>query len=525
MSLGEGTVHEALAGLVHQFADPLACFRELVQNAIDANSTEIEIRFGHEEGRLVIDVDDFGDGMDRRIIDSKLTRLFSSSKDDDRTKIGRFGIGFVSVFALDPDVIRIDTSRSGEHWRVIFRPDRSFYRIARAEPVDGTKIRIYKTMAADEARAFARRASDAIAFWCRHVAAEIRVDGRVVNEPFDVPAPCKVAAELGEARIVAGYSRDGHARVGYYNRGLTLLEEAGGEFPGVHLKLWSPALEHTMTRDNVLRDEGYERVMAHARKLVRRALRERLLDMLATDVPAMHRPGDAYEHLYVALARLITADEWLPAGARQRAFVRTIDGGLTNLAELARARKKERLWCAGGPSPVTALLHARGDVVVAAAGSTLLALVLLDAAGAQPSPVDETWCTAVVTSAARGPGWTRLAAAVRELVGAVQPIAGVELATLQYPGSPVAQRVAIAQVQPGGLTRLADAGVLAPDRWLVLNADHPAVRDALELAVREPEFAAASVLKLFWLAAQDLPTTRAAALAAATLEARCRRTI
>jgi len=53
-------VHEALAGLVHQFADPMACFRELVQNAVDAGSAEIDIRFEHVDGRLVIHVDDFG---------------------------------------------------------------------------------------------------------------------------------------------------------------------------------------------------------------------------------------------------------------------------------------------------------------------------------------------------------------------------------------------------------------------------------------------------------------------------------
>ncbi|MBL8973739.1 MAG: ATP-binding protein, partial [Myxococcales bacterium] len=113
-----GSVAEALAGLVHQFADPMACFRELIQNAVDAGSTEIDVRFEHVDGRLVVHVDDYGEGMDRHIIDTKLTRLFSSSKEGDRTKIGRFGIGFVSVFALQPEVICVDTSRAGEHWRV-----------------------------------------------------------------------------------------------------------------------------------------------------------------------------------------------------------------------------------------------------------------------------------------------------------------------------------------------------------------------------------------------------------------------
>jgi hypothetical protein len=58
--------------------------------------------------------------MNREIIEKQLTRLFSSAKDGDRTKIGKFGIGFVSVFAIDPHIVCVDTSRDGEHWRVLF---------------------------------------------------------------------------------------------------------------------------------------------------------------------------------------------------------------------------------------------------------------------------------------------------------------------------------------------------------------------------------------------------------------------
>ncbi|WP_434415116.1 ATP-binding protein [Nannocystis pusilla] len=521
MVAGEGIVDEALAGLVHQFADPMACFRELVQNAIDADSNEIDIRFGHEDGRLVIDVDDFGDGMDRRIIDTKLTRLFSSTKDDDRTKIGRFGIGFVSVFALEPDVIRIDTSRAGEHWRVVFRPDRTFTRVARSEPVDGTKIRIYKAASREDAQAFARRATEAIAYWCRHVSVEIRVDGRVINEAFDVPARCKVAVEVGEARIVAGFATDGASRVGYYNRGLTLLEEPGREFAGVHLKVWSPALEHTMTRDNVLRDAGYERVMGHARKLIRGALREQLVESLATEVPAHHRPGDAHEHLYAALTELLARQE-APARAWQRPFVRTIEGALVDLATLARAKQKERLWAAAAASPTTRLLSARGDVVVATAGESSL-LALLRAALAAPVPVDEVWFAAPrVPAIGRPPGWAPLVTALRAIAGV--ELAGVELADLGYPGSPVARRVAVAQPGPGGLARLAEATTLTPGGWLVLHDGHPLVREALALASREPEFAAIKLLKLFFLERPDLSTSRALALTTAAVEARWRRT-
>src|SRR5690606_6959127 len=124
-------VSDALDKLIHQFSDPLSFYREVIQNALDAGSQEVEIRLSFEAGDdergvATIFVDDWGEGMTREIIEKRLTRLFSSSKDGDRTKIGKFGIGFVSIFATDPELICIDTSREGEHWRILFKADKRF---------------------------------------------------------------------------------------------------------------------------------------------------------------------------------------------------------------------------------------------------------------------------------------------------------------------------------------------------------------------------------------------------------------
>jgi molecular chaperone HtpG len=368
--LAASSVAEALAGLVHQFADPMACFRELVQNAVDAGSMEIDIRFEHVDGRLVVHVDDFGEGMDRHIIDTKLTRLFSSSKEGDRTKIGRFGIGFVSVFALQPEVICLDTSRAGEHWRVIFMPDRSFRRVARETPVDGTKIAIYKTMPAAEARAFTLRAREVIGFWCRHVPAEIRVDGRSISRPFTLELPCVVATEIGDARVVVGYDRGEGSAISYYNRGLTLLEERPGPFPGVQVLLWSPELEHTMTRDNVLRDEGHERVLGLARAQVEGPLRVRLIEELAARAGSLtvHARADKADELMGHLLRHLRVYDDLPRTAWKTPLVRCHHAGLVDLTALRKAAKAGRVTWATQASPLTEALHARGELVIAAEG-------------------------------------------------------------------------------------------------------------------------------------------------------------
>src|SRR4029079_18431204 len=97
-------VRDAVTQMVRQFADALAFYRELVQNSIDAGATAIDVRVvmetdGDAGPTLRVVVSDDGCGMDRAAIESCLLVLFRSSKDGDATKIGKFGVGFFSVFA------------------------------------------------------------------------------------------------------------------------------------------------------------------------------------------------------------------------------------------------------------------------------------------------------------------------------------------------------------------------------------------------------------------------------------------
>ena len=150
---------QAVENLVTQFSSALDFYRELVQNSIDAGSAAIDVWMeflpasdsGADEGTIVIHVDDAGEGMNEAIIDQQLTRLFASSKDGDLTKIGKFGIGFVSIFAPDPRAVLLHTGRGGEAWEVLFHPDRSFTKTRLGSPVEGTQIALY--LAGDRARA------------------------------------------------------------------------------------------------------------------------------------------------------------------------------------------------------------------------------------------------------------------------------------------------------------------------------------------------------------------------------------
>ena len=504
------SVDDALERLVNQFSDPMAFFRELIQNALDAGSEEVEVWFERrpKEGLMVIHVDDWGGGMTREIIETRLTRLFSSSKDGDLTKIGKFGIGFVSVFAIAPEAVVIDTSREGEHWRILFDSQRQFSLIKRDEPVEGTKIEIYKRADAREYAKFVARATEVIGFWCKHVSKEIRVEGELVNQPFDLDVPCKVRYEHEGELIVVGHTRDGEAFSGFYNRGLTLAEE--GLIPGIAFKASSAKLEHTLTRDDVVREAGFERLMAQVQELIATELCAEVFARLARElgtleVGATREAIAEHRYLWRAATHHLAAKHPLPesVGKDPPIFV-SPSGATIGLAEL-RKPKRRRVFVAHAGSPVSALLEGEGATVVWLPERTMSGLALLEQVAPKVEWVSR-WCTAMP---ARDPEeatrWRTLSTHVAALLeGWGAKLGGVALGHLDYAHSAVADRVAITQAEFGELTPVEDAGELgtrlfSSRRIVVLNADHPTIKTLGELAMREPEMAAYLAVKAFFL--------------------------
>jgi len=82
---------------------------------------------------------------------------------------------------------------------------------------------------------------------------------------------------------------------GFYNRGLTLFETTQPPAPalaGIHLKIQSPHLQHTLSRDNVRHDEAYERVIREAEDMVAGPLRRELKRKLAAAALAVAAGAD-----------------------------------------------------------------------------------------------------------------------------------------------------------------------------------------------------------------------------------------
>ncbi len=523
-----GGADEVLENLIEQFADPFAFVRELVQNALDAGSLRIDVQVSAqpaEGGRVLlgIAVQDTGEGMTAEIIDEYLVTLFRSSKTDDMTKIGKFGIGFVSVFALQPDLVVVDTARGGERWKVLFHPDRRYERLAEKTPMEGTRVELLKYVDAETARDFTLRTRQALERWCRHCRAELwfvapgaapeRVD-RPMGLEAEEARPV-VEARHGDEHLVLGVPT-ALARHCFYNQGLLLHERssaaADGETPaqpllvGTSLKLDSPHLEHTLTRDNVLMDAHYAQAMARAAQLVGSGLMPRVVDRLqaiAAELsgdqagePEPEREAKLEEHLLDEHLRLLS---WLLLQ----------EGALDAFGE------RPLLPAFGRPAPLSLLGRAKaGAWLVSDGKSHVTELLLADGVVVVPRLIDQQWRKRLgrdladtldvhedYLAAVPVEGHQALIERVKKLAaaGGVEP-KELRLGRLDYEHGRFNDRPYVAAATSFGLvqrTAKFERGLFrAGPPALVLNAAHPVVADALRLEATAPTLAAVVLARL-----------------------------
>ena len=109
----------------NQFEDPFLAFRELYANALDAVRGRREARIGIRVGADRVIVEDSGAGLDEVGLEA-LTTLGSSTRRGSES-IGRFGIGFASVFDPQLGVARVEFTAAragvGGGVRLEFLPD------------------------------------------------------------------------------------------------------------------------------------------------------------------------------------------------------------------------------------------------------------------------------------------------------------------------------------------------------------------------------------------------------------------
>ncbi|MEJ7604209.1 MAG: ATP-binding protein [Kofleriaceae bacterium] len=368
----EAPVDQGIVGdVVAQFADPLAFYRELIQNSIDAGTPSIEVRLAYDEpARLMrVTVRDRGDGMSREIVEDQLLVLFRSTKEHDETKIGKFGIGFKSVLAPRPNLVIVQTARQGQRLTLHLHPDLT-YELYDAGPAaqSGTSVELELAMEPDLSDDFIERTEAALVRWCRHASVPIELEARRrsgdevavrIDRPLALEhalVEVRDAADDGKLVCVVGLVT-GTPAVGFFNHGLMLHETEEPLFGGVAAKIQDSRLGHTLSRDNVRRDDRYTRAVSHARALIDQALIPAVTRELA--VRAQLADLRPYYELVNAIERAkleLPADAWVfPLVSEHRATTR---------ATIRASELQRRAWGAAHPSPLTAVLAARGTPVL-----------------------------------------------------------------------------------------------------------------------------------------------------------------
>jgi hypothetical protein len=499
-----------LDDLVNQFADPLSFFRELIQNAVDAGSGQIDVYFDFQTGEdpgsgtMVVHVDDFGEGMTREIIETKLTRLFSSAKDDDYTKIGKFGIGFVSVFAIAPDAVCVDTGRTGESWRVLFSKDKTYELFDLDRPVEGTQIRLIKQTSREKFDDFVERAREVILQWCKHVPVPIRFEDEELEAPFDIDSPCKIVHAEEGTRLVMGFVDAFEAPYGYYNRGLTLKEGSESPWPHVAFKIDSRYLEHTLTRDQILEDKNFHKAWKLLEETATKQLPQKLVELIeaAADTPE-HR--EDHEQLCGHFFDWLESGEslrgdWLRGEWEKRPLIPTVDGEVVSLRDCRKRADKGRLFFAEERTLLTDKLPNDHLVIRSAADSPVRRLASRGAA-ADIERVSSWFILAAEASAQVTHEFTeQLSSIVRKMGGAVEWV-GLRCFDEAEAGSDRLALFLEDRQVPTPVTELPRSSEqsLLEARHLVFNRSDERVDKLVDVSQREPEWAAYALIKLVLL--------------------------
>lgn len=266
--------------IIAQFADPLAFYRELVQNAIDAGSPSVDIELVHDTQVMLVRVRDSGCGMTREILEEQLLVLFRSTKERDESKIGKFGIGFASVLAPNPNIVVVRTACDGRRLALHLQRDLTF-QIFDAGPATqtGTSVELELPCSEEEALGLVERSIEALLRWCRHATVPIELRAAVpgtestrvrIDRPLGLEnAIVEVRGTSADGALTAliGIARDAEPYAGFFNHGLTLYETREPLLGKLAFKIQDARLGHTLSRDNVRRDENFARAISFARSL------------------------------------------------------------------------------------------------------------------------------------------------------------------------------------------------------------------------------------------------------------------
>jgi hypothetical protein len=294
----KGNIEQIVRQVSQQFEDPEDCFRELIQNSLDSKTKQIDtysaitpIPEEPEYAMLATTVEDYGIGMTIEERQEFFLKLFKSSKEDDPTTIGKYGIGISSIFALPLEEVSVTSHAEREgnftKWTLHIKniqgnPEYGFADEAIKDATDfkaGTSITLTRKVPLEHAEEMAEKVKQKIDFYCNRAKTPIYVDGEMINKPFDLPTRLKITHSHQGLEYVVGFAS--YKQYNLYNNRLKLeggtdLIEDDELYANASVLISSPYLRHTLSRDAVVRDENYDRIIKEVgstkRKMFARAI-------------------------------------------------------------------------------------------------------------------------------------------------------------------------------------------------------------------------------------------------------------
>ena len=212
--------------------DPWVFLRELVQNSRDAEARDISFSTYADASRQTIVCRDNGRGMSADHIRQYLLRLYASSKENDESAIGFYGVGFWSILLFQPDRICIASTFEGRA-EALEISCRNFEIKAILPPshLVGTEITLIRKSdgKGDDASAFAAKISERLIYYAAHVrplpgkkSLSLFCNGERLNRDFPMPEHLGKRLKSNKFDGVIGFSSAPAVRI--YKAGILVRD-------------------------------------------------------------------------------------------------------------------------------------------------------------------------------------------------------------------------------------------------------------------------------------------------------------
>lgn len=277
-------IENIISQLSKQFNEAEDSFREVLQNCIDSDTPQIDVYYNErpaendDEVKLDMIFEDYGCGMTTFERDEYFLKLFKSSKWKNKRKIGKYGIGIASVFALDLDEFYTESCRMNkkkkkkEAWSLYLKgiKDKPGYCMEDIEERKGTKVILTKIMKKDEVNNFKFKAKKKMKYACKRSRTPIYVEKEYINEEFDIDSKIKLYKSYDGLEFVIAVT--GKPFYEFYNNRLLLEEAESNPFSrweNISALVSSHNFKHTFSRDSIDKNKNFRKIINFIEKEIK----------------------------------------------------------------------------------------------------------------------------------------------------------------------------------------------------------------------------------------------------------------